>query len=107
MGLVVGFIGVSFILLNIWDATETNQSMRMWTVMVLGLIGGLVLGWFLPKLERLGLAVSGGALGFFIGLILYGFFLFKVSSEPANLIFYEICLLCTILGFIFGYEQYQ
>lgn len=106
MGLVVGFIGVSFILLNIWDATETNQSVRMWTVLVLGLIAGLILGWFLPKLERLGLAVSGAALGFFIGLILYGFLLFKISSEPAFLIFYQICLICTLLGFIFGYEYH-
>lgn len=107
MGLVVGFIGVSFILLNLWDATETNQSVRTWTIFVLGLSAGLALGWFLPKLERLGLAVSGGALGFFIGLILYGFLLFHIKSEPAYLIFYQICLICVLIGFIVGYEYHE
>jgi hypothetical protein len=73
-------------------------------VVSISLIAGLVLGFFLPRLTRLGLAIAGGALGFFITMILYGIMLFNIPSQPAELLFNNLMILGTGIGMILGFE---
>jgi hypothetical protein len=68
---------------------------------------GFVTGFLLPSLTRLGLALAGAALGFFLGVILYGVVLFKVNSEPGQLWFKNLIIQAMLVGAIFGYEYHQ
>jgi hypothetical protein len=107
MGFGAGFLGTCFFIFSIWTGTESNQTTRFWTVIGFSLVVGLTAGFFLPSLTRLGLAVSGGALGFFISMLIYSLFLVKLKSEPAQLLFYNLVGIGAIIGIIFGYEFHQ
>lgn len=107
MGFGAGFVGTCFFLFSIWTGTESNQTKRFWIVVVFALVVGLTAGFFLPSLTRLGLAISGGALGFFIAMLFYTLFLFKIKSEPAHLLFNNLMGIAAVVGTIFGYEFHQ
>lgn len=81
--------------------------MRFYTVVIFSAIVGVAVGALLPGLIRLGLAVTGGALGFFVMVILYGLFLFKITSEPATLWFNNLIVFGIAIGAIFGFEYHK
>ena len=91
-------------LFSIWTGSEENVKLRFWVVVSIALVMGLVLGFILPRLTKLGLAIAGGALGFFISMILYGTLFFNIPSSPAELLFNNFMILGSGLGIILGYE---
>ena len=107
MGLIAGFVLMSLFLFSIWNGDESNQAVRFYTIVVFSLIVGIAVGALLPGLIRLGLAVTGGALGFFVVVILYGLFLFKITSEPASLWFNNLIVFGIMIGAIFGFEYHR
>jgi len=60
---------------------------------------GILGGFIFVKLKKLGMFAVGAWLGYFISLILYSAFLYKIKSNPVNLTLY---LSNGILAFIFG-----
>ncbi len=69
-----------FIFYAVFLPTGTKE----WTVWVLGAVGillGLILGWFLMKLVRLGIAALGAWIGVIIALLIHSALLYMIHSE--------------------------
>lgn len=76
-------------------------STKDWTVWVIGTVGlllGLIVGFFMSKLARLGVAALGAWIGFVGGLLIHEAFLFHSSQQW---LFWVICVgLAVICGAI-------
>ena len=60
---------------------DTTESWVGWTVLVCSILIGLVAGFFMMKLERVGAAILAGWGGFLIGVMLNEMVLYKAESQ--------------------------
>ena len=58
-----------------------------WICLFVSLMLGLFTGYFFVKMMKLGMFAVGAWLGYFISLILYSAFLYKIKSNPVEVIF--------------------
>jgi hypothetical protein len=80
---LMGGAATVFILLLLFYSLFFNtntQSWVGWTVLIISSAIGSVVGLFLAKITRVGVAVLGACGGFCLGLILYSAFLYKFES---------------------------
>lgn len=74
---------------------STTDDWVGWLVLAIALITGLVAGFFMLKLEKLGAGILAGWGGFMLGMLINEMALYKVGSE---LLFWTVCIGCAILA---------
>ena len=84
--------------------SDTTESWVGWTVLVCSILIGLVAGFFMMKLERIGAALLAGWGGFLIGLLLNEMALYKVES-PA--LFWSVNVACAVVAAVLSFFFYE
>jgi len=82
-------------------------SVQGWTVWVIGSVGlvlGLICGFFMMKLARFGIAALGAWIGFVIGLIIHEAFLYHSTQQW---LFWTICIALAVIGFAISFWKYK
>lgn len=79
---------------------DTTEDWVAWTVLGVSIIIGIIAGFFMMKLERVGAALLAGWGGFMIGALINEMALYKVGS---SVLFWVVCIgcaaVCAILTF--------
>lgn len=76
---------------------DTTQNWVAWTVLVCSILIGLVAGFFMMKLERVGAAILAGWGGFCIGALINEMALYKVGSTA---LFWSVAIGCALVAAI-------
>lgn len=84
--------------------SDTTEVWVGWTVLVCSILLGLVAGFFMMKLERVGAAVLAGWGGFLIGLMLNEMVLYKAESQA---LFWCITIGCAIVAAVLSFIFYE
>ena len=113
IGLAVCFFGRIFFKITVFTATtllvaagilllfystflkSTTQDWVAWTVLACAVLIGLVAGFFMMKLERVGAAILAGWGGFMVGALINEMALYKVGSP---VLFWCVCIGCAIIA---------
>ena len=67
----VASVSVTFlILLLLFKLVNSQEKWVFWIFGILSLLVGFVIGYFAVKIEKLGVALVGGAAGFALGLVI-------------------------------------
>ena len=58
-----------------------------WICLFVSVMFGLFIGYLFVKIRKIGMFAVGAWLGYFISLILYSAFLYKIKSNPVEVSF--------------------
>lgn len=97
------FLGAAVVMLFSLEFIVDKESPESttWICLFASLMFGLFGGYFFVKLSKLGMFAVGAWLGYFISLILYAAFLYKIKSNPADLTLYvSNALIALIFGLV-------
>ena len=84
--------------------SDTTEAWVFWLVLGISLFVGLLAGYFMMKIERLGAALLAAWGGFMIGVLVNEMALYKVGS-PA--LFWCVCLACAAVAAILTFVIYN
>jgi len=82
----------------------TTKDWTVWLIGSIGLVLGLIVGFFMTKLARIAIAALGGWIGFVGGLLIHEAFLYHSSSQW---LFWVICVGLAVIGFVITFWQYK
>lgn len=100
-------IVVVFCILLLFYSTflkDTTETWVGWTVLVCSVLIGLVAGFFVMKLERLGAALLAGWGGFLLGVMINEMALYKVQSE---VLFWTIAMAFAIAAAVASFFLFE
>ncbi len=83
---------------------DTTETWVGWTVLACSILIGLVVGFFMMKLERLGAALLAGWGGFLLGFLLNEMVLYKVESQA---LFWSVNVGCAIAAAVLSFFLYE
>lgn len=83
---------------------DTTEDWVGWTVLACSILIGLVAGFFMLKIKRVGAALLAGWGGFMVGVLINEMALYKVGS-PA--LFWCTCIACAVLAAILTFFIYN
>ena len=83
---------------------DTTETWVGWTVLACSILIGLVVGFFMMKLERLGAAILAGWGGFLLGFLLNEMVLYKVESQ---VLFWCVNVACAATAAILSFFLYE
>lgn len=83
---------------------DTTEAWVGWTVLVCSILIGLVAGFFVMKLERLGAALLAGWGGFLLGVMLNEMVLYKAESTA---VFWSISVACAIIAAVLSFFMFE
>ena len=83
---------------------DTTEAWVGWTVLVCSILIGLVAGFFIMKLERLGAALIAGWGGFLLGVMLCETVLFLAGSQ---IVFWIVSVTCALLAAVASFFWYE
>ena len=98
---------VVFVILLLFYTTflkDTTESWVGWTVLVCSILIGLVAGFFMMKLERIGAALLAGWGGLMIGFMLNEMALYKVESVA---LFWVVNVACAVAGAVLSFFLFE
>lgn len=77
------FIGVALVWLICYSTflSDNSKSWVFWVVTAVSILIGLVIGWLLFKLTKIGAFILAGWGGYSLALLLYNAFLYKINSQ--------------------------
>jgi len=84
--------------------SDTTEVWVGWTVLISSILIGLVAGFFMMKLERVGAAVLCGWGGFLIGIMLNEMVLYKAESQA---LFWSMSIGCAIVAAVLSFFFYE
>lgn len=85
---LIGTISVLGLVLFVFYAVFLPTGSKSWTIWVVGAVGlllGLILGYFLAKLVRVGVAALGAWIGVILALLIHSAFLYSIHSQAVFL----------------------
>lgn len=91
---------VFFLIMLFFYALILPLSTQDWTVWLIGSIGlvlGLIVGFFMTKLARIAIAALGGWIGFISGLLIHEAFLYHTGQQW---LLWVICIGLAVIGFV-------
>lgn len=83
---------------------DTTEEWVGWTVLVCSILIGLVAGFFMMKLERVGAALLAGWGGFLIGVMLNEMVLYKAESQA---LFWCMSIGCALVAAVLSFFFYE
>ena len=104
---MVTAILVVFLILLIFYTTfleDTTEVWVGWTVLVVSILLGLVAGFFMMKLERVGVSLLAGWGGFLIGVMINEMALYKVESSA---LFWSVSISCGIIAAVLSFFIFE
>ena len=104
---IVFTLTVFVLIMTFFYAIILPVSVKGWTVWVIGAVGlvlGLICGFFMMKLARVGIAALGAWIGFVIGLIIHEAFLYHSTQQW---VFWTVCIGLAVIGFAVSFWKYK
>jgi len=83
---------------------DTTEEWVGWTVLICSILIGLVAGFFMMKLERVGAALLAGWGGFLIGIMLNEMVLYKAESQA---LFWCMSIGCALVAAVLSFFFYE
>lgn len=83
---------------------DTTENWVGWVVLVCSILIGLVAGFFVMKLERLGAALLAGWGGFLLGMMLNEMAFYKVGSVA---LFWSLAIGCAIIAAVLSFFLFE
>lgn len=83
---------------------DTTETWVGWTVLACSILIGLVVGFFMMKLERLGAALLAGWGGFLLGFMINEMALYHVESQA---LFWSVNAACAITAAVLSFFFYE
>lgn len=103
LGFLLAFMVIVLFLFEIW-AGPASPSYKGYVIVIFAIITGILFGFLVAAVAWVAIVVSGAILGFFLSTFLYTLYLYKISSKPSNLLFYNVLVIGMVIGCIAGYE---
>ena len=104
---VVTTVVVVFAILLLFYTTflnDTTDAWVGWTVLICSILIGLVAGFFIMKLERVGAALLAGWGGFLIGVMLNDMVLYLAESQA---VFWCVSIGCALVAAVLSFFLYE
>ncbi len=98
---VLGFVMFMF---YAWFLPRGSADWVVWILLVVGLGLGLVAGFFLTKVLRIGVGVAGAWAGVMLALLIHEMFLYHAKSQ---VVFWIIIVALGIVGFLISFWKYK
>jgi len=98
---------VFFLVMLVFYALILPVTTKDWTVWLIGAIGlvlGLIVGFFMSKLARVAVAALGAWIGFVGGLLIHEAFLYHSNQQW---LLWVICIGLAVIGFVITFWQYK
>lgn len=96
---IIACTTVLFILVFFFVKQGSNT--LVWILLVVGLLLGLFVGFFIMKITRAIFMIIGGYLGYLVAIFLYNLFLNRINVDP-KVVFWVTLIVCIVLGAILG-----
>jgi hypothetical protein len=103
LGFLLAFLVLVLFLFEIWTGPD-SPSYKGYIIVAFAVVSGILFGFLVAAIAWVAIVVSGAILGFFLSTFLYTLALYRISSKPSNLLFYNILVIGMVLGSIAAYE---
>jgi len=104
---ILGTLSVLCLILFVFYALFLPTGTKSWTIWVIGSVGlllGLILGFFLTKLVRIGVAALGAWIGVILALLIQSAFMYTIHS---NWVFWTMVIGFGVVFGGVGFWQYK
>lgn len=91
----IGFTTISMMIFFDWIFHEGTSTNTVWIVLIVGLIGGFLLSYFLIKITKLFFMIIGGYLGYTLGIFVYNIAIKYIDGDQ-TIIYWVTMLICVI-----------
>lgn len=107
---VISTVGFTFIFLFQFILPSGAHPNIVWVVLGIGVVLGIIIGWFLVKYDKLFHAILGGCCGYLVGILLYNLVMNKIEFNPTvnsqliqKAMFWGTIIICIVVCALLAY----